>query len=124
MRPSERRGSRKRALTRRSVEDLHSQVGRTIAFETHDDAARVLRQGADLVGVGRAAIGNPTWAADVIAQPRLYRPLLPPFTEDDLRRRCGLSAVFVYYMRRWSFVKGADGAVLPFDPHNWDGVAR
>lgn len=91
---------------------------------TGSDASHVLRQGADLVGVGRAAIANPTWAADVIAAPRLYRPVRPPLTEDDLRRRCGLNEVFVYYMRRWQFVKDADGQVLPFDPHNWSGVAR
>ena len=36
--------------------------------------------------------------------------------------RCGLSPVFVYYMRRWQFVKGANGEVLPFDPANWSGV--
>ena len=89
---------------------------------TAQDASRVLRQGADLVGVGRAAIANPSWAADAIAHPRLYRPLRPPLTEADLRERCGLSEVFVYYMRRWKFVKAPDGAILPFDPHNWGGV--
>lgn len=87
-------------------------------------AAEVLRQGADLVGVGRAAIANPSWASEVIANPRLYRPLQPPFTEEDLERRCGLSPVFVYYMRRWHFVKGRDGSVLEFEEGNWAGVKR
>ena len=63
-------------------------------------------------------------ASEVTAAPKLYRPLRPPFTEEDLHRRCGLSRVFVYYMRRWRFVKGPDGAVLEFDPRNLSGLKQ
>ena len=103
--------------------DLPCAVISTGSVWDGNDAAQVLGQGADLVGVGRAAIANPTWAQDVIAEPRMYRPLRPPLREDDLCRRCGLSPVFVYYMRRWSFVKDEHGAILRFDPSNWSAGA-
>lgn len=118
---------------------------------TLEDCCLGMGMGADLIGTGRASIGNWDWAqricdadaiddtdgccADNIAQQRRagkresesrgrtyrepqqyqgsYQPFWPPYTEEHLRS-CGLSPIFVYYMRRWKFVKDARGNVLPF----------
>jgi hypothetical protein len=99
--------------------------------------------GADLIGCGRSAIGNWDWAARIceadkseeheqVPQDRKtanysrgkyrepqnyhgsYQPLPPPYSEDHLAS-CGLSPVFIYYMRRWKFVKDLRGNILPFN---------
>lgn len=65
---------------------------------TPDQALQVMDQGADLVGLGRAAIGNPNWP--IHARQPDFEPEMPPFSEDDLRSK-GLSDGFVQYMKRW-----------------------
>jgi len=64
----------------------------------HDHAVSVLSQGADMVAVARSAIGNPDWA-DRIGDPN-YQPFYPPYTPEHLRK-CGLSDIFIHYMRNW-----------------------
>lgn len=61
-------------------------------------AATILQQGADLVGVGRAAIGNPDWARQ-IADPA-WEPLRPPFTAEHLRS-VEVSPAFLGYLQRF-----------------------
>ena len=74
---------------------------------TADDAAFVLGEGADLVGVARAGIGHPDWPLRLAAGGP--DPARPPFTPAHLRA-AGLSAGFVDYMRRWSgFVADGEG---------------
>lgn len=65
---------------------------------TPEDARRVMNMGADFVAVARSAIGNPDWASR-IGDP-MYQPLRPPYTAEHLQR-CGLSPIFVHYMRNW-----------------------
>jgi len=79
---------------------------------THEDCVSGMSQGAQLVGSARASIGNPDWAAHICSS-RPYRPLPPPYSEAHLQQ-CSLSPVFVYYMRRWQFVKDGLGRILPF----------
>lgn len=65
---------------------------------TPAQADEVLAHGADLVGLGRAAIGHARWPLDA-AVPG-WEPTRPPYTPEHLREN-GLSATFVEYMRRW-----------------------
>jgi 2,4-dienoyl-CoA reductase-like NADH-dependent reductase (Old Yellow Enzyme family) len=66
---------------------------------TEADAAFVLGEGADLVGVARVGIGHPDWPA------RLgqggFEPARPPFSPEHLAD-AALSPAFIDYMRRWS----------------------
>jgi 2,4-dienoyl-CoA reductase-like NADH-dependent reductase (Old Yellow Enzyme family) len=62
------------------------------------DAAFVLGEGADLVGVARVAIGHPEWPEGLAEDG--YAPARPPFTPEGLEA-ADLSPVFVDYMRRW-----------------------
>ena len=80
---------------------------------TYDDCVLGMEMGGDLIGVGRASIGNPNWPNDVVGKKTKYKPLPPPYSEDHLKNS-SLSDVFVYYMRRWGFVKDRNGNVLPF----------
>jgi 2,4-dienoyl-CoA reductase-like NADH-dependent reductase (Old Yellow Enzyme family) len=66
---------------------------------TEADAAFVLDEGADLVGVARVGIGHPDWPSHLGEGD--YEPARPPFEPAHLRG-AGLSEVFVDYMRRWS----------------------
>ncbi len=67
------------------------------------DAKKLLNQGADLVGVGRVAIGHPNWANNV--SNISYQPSRPPFTADELKK-AKLSKTFISYMKNWDgFVK-------------------
>jgi 2,4-dienoyl-CoA reductase-like NADH-dependent reductase (Old Yellow Enzyme family) len=67
------------------------------------DACEAFDQGAELVGVGRVAIGHPDW-------PRYLhegapQPKRAPFSAQELRE-ASLNDTFVEYMRRWDgFVK-------------------
>lgn len=70
----------------------------TGAVWTPAEADLVLEQGADLVGLGRAAIGNVRWPRD--AAVRGWEPARPPFTPGHLRA-ASLSDTMVDYMRRW-----------------------
>ena len=66
---------------------------------TEADAAFVLDEGADLVGVARVGIGHPDWPSHLGEGD--YEPARPPFEPAHLRG-AGLSEAFVDYMRRWS----------------------
>lgn len=65
---------------------------------TREQADQVLSHGADLIGVGRAAIGNASWADD-IADPS-WEPPRPPYTADHLRA-AALGESMIGYMRNW-----------------------
>lgn len=65
---------------------------------TCDDAQSGLHQGADFVGVARAAIGHHDWPRCL--EEGAPQPQRPPFTPSHLLNQ-GLSQVFVDYMRRW-----------------------
>ena len=64
----------------------------------HKDAQNLLNQGADLIGIGRAAIGYPDWAKQVKNSD--YDPAKPPFSVEQLKEAM-LSDVFIEYMRNW-----------------------
>ena len=65
---------------------------------SHKDAQNLLSQGADLIGIGRAAIGYPDWAKKV--KNSHYDPAKPPFSVSQLKEAM-LSDVFIEYMRNW-----------------------
>jgi len=65
---------------------------------TREQAIQLMDEGADLVGLGRAAIGNPDWP--IQSQKDVFEPLRPPYRPAQLRERA-LSDRFVDYMRRW-----------------------
>ena len=67
------------------------------------DAQNLLKQGADLVGVGRVAIGHPNWANNISNLD--YQPKKPPFSIDELKK-AKLNSTFISYMKNWNnFVK-------------------
>ncbi len=67
------------------------------------DANKLLKQGADLVGVGRVAIGHPQWANNVSDLD--YNPKRPPFSTSELAK-VKLNPTFINYMKNWNgFVK-------------------
>ena len=65
---------------------------------TPTEADKVLAHGADLVGLGRAAIGNPNWPHQA-ALPG-WEPARPPYTPNHLRD-AALGEKLVDYMRLW-----------------------
>lgn len=62
------------------------------------DAQNALKQGADLIGVARAAIPYPDWTKNMI-DPK-YDPPRGPFTSQQLKK-AQLSDAFINYMRKW-----------------------
>ena len=62
------------------------------------DAQDVLKQGPDLIGVGRVGIAYPDWAKNL--SNIHYAPLLPPFSYKHLKN-ADLSDPFIDYMRKW-----------------------
>ena len=67
------------------------------------DANNLLKQGADLVGVGRVAIAHPYWANSI--SNLNYNPKRPPFSSNELEK-AKLNKTFISYMKNWSnFVK-------------------
>tara|TARA_X000001036_G_scaffold167636_1_gene158787 strand:- start:170 stop:1261 length:1092 start_codon:yes stop_codon:yes gene_type:complete len=67
------------------------------------DAQNLLKQGADLVGVGRVAIGHPNWANNISNLD--YQPKKPPFSIRELEK-AKLNSTFISYMKNWNnFVK-------------------
>lgn len=62
------------------------------------DAERALELGADIVALGKSAIGNADWA--VKAKDKNYQPQMPPYTVQHLRE-ASLGEPFIGYMRRW-----------------------
>jgi 2,4-dienoyl-CoA reductase-like NADH-dependent reductase (Old Yellow Enzyme family) len=65
---------------------------------TRDDAMRALERGADVVALGRSAVVNPAWIADVAE--RGGEPVRPPVSRSHLLQS-GLSPSFADYMARW-----------------------
>tara|TARA_B100001029_G_scaffold88529_1_gene72572 strand:- start:190 stop:1302 length:1113 start_codon:yes stop_codon:yes gene_type:complete len=67
------------------------------------DANNLLKQGADLVGVGRVAIRYPNWANNI--SDLNYNPNRPPYTVNELKK-AKLNNTFISYMKNWNnFVK-------------------
>lgn len=89
-----------RTITRRFRDALGEGVPIISTGSVWDgaDAQSVLDQGADLVGVARAAIAHSSWASDAVSGD--YSPQRPPFSPEHLIDQ-GLSPTFVDYMRRW-----------------------
>ena len=89
-----------RTLTKRFSEAIGGRVAlvSTGSIWTESDAEFVIDQGADVIGVARAAIGHADWANNLGGGD--YEPERPPFTPDHLLEE-GLSPVFIDYMRRW-----------------------
>ncbi|MDF1799686.1 MAG: NADH:flavin oxidoreductase [Planctomycetota bacterium] len=65
---------------------------------TPAQADQVLAHGADVVGLGRAAIGNASWPRD--AARAGWEPARPPYSPEHLRS-AGLGEEMVAYMRLW-----------------------
>ena len=89
-----------RTITKRFSEAIGGRVAlvSTGSIWTESDAEFVIDQGADVIGVARAAIGHADWANNLGGGD--YEPERPPFTPDHLLEE-GLSPVFIDYMRRW-----------------------
>jgi 2,4-dienoyl-CoA reductase-like NADH-dependent reductase (Old Yellow Enzyme family) len=62
------------------------------------DADTAMHLGADIIALGRAAIGIPDWPTK--AQGANFVPQMPPYTPQHLRA-AGLGENFISYMRRW-----------------------
>ena len=62
------------------------------------DANKLLKQGADLIGVARVAIAYPNWAKNI--SNLNYNPKKPPFTIQHLEK-AKLSKIFINYMKNW-----------------------
>jgi len=62
------------------------------------DVQNAMGQGADLIGVARAAIPYPDWANNIIDSK--YNPPRAPFSSKQLKE-AQLSDVFINYMRKW-----------------------
>jgi len=65
---------------------------------TPKQARQLMLEGADLVGMARAAIGHADWPQR--AQEADYVPATPPFSVEHLTQQA-LSPRFITYMRRW-----------------------
>lgn len=65
---------------------------------TPADAARAVEAGADVIALGRSAIGNPSWPERVMAGGEA--PLMPPWPPAHLRS-VDISERFVAYLRRF-----------------------
>lgn len=105
------------ALTRHKEQDRDQTpmpVITTGNIWTYGDCEMGMGMGADLIGVGRASIGNPDWPNEIVEHGQKYQPLMPPYSEAHLKES-SLSDIFVYYMRRWRFVKDEKDNILPFD---------
>jgi len=70
---------------------------------TKEEAEKCLAEGADMVSLARAAIGNPSWPK--LANDKKFEPVRPPYTHDQLKA-VDVSDSFVDYLKRWEgFVK-------------------
>lgn len=70
---------------------------------TAGDAEKAIELGADLVALGKVAIGNPDWP--IKSKEENYQPVRPPYSVEHLKAS-GLGDAFVEYMKRWkNFVK-------------------
>lgn len=70
----------------------------TGAVWTADQAEAVIDHGADIVGLGRAAIFNPRWPIDAAASS--WEPVRPPQSPEVLAS-AGIGPAFVEYLRRF-----------------------
>lgn len=67
---------------------------------TKEDAEKCLNEGADIVAIGRCAVGNPDWPK-MIDKPGFVLQR-PPFSVDYLHS-VNVSDPFVNYLRRWEY---------------------
>ena len=81
----------------RSIQNLPPIIS-TGNIWSSKDAQNAMGQGADLIGVARAAIPYPDWANNIIDSK--YDPPRGPFTSKQLKK-AQLSDVFINYMRKW-----------------------
>ncbi len=81
-------------------EAVKSDVAIVVAGEiwSSDDAQRALDMGADIIALGRAAIGIPDWPTRAL-NPK-FIPMKPPYTTEHLKQ-AQLSGTFIDYMKRW-----------------------
>ena len=90
----------KRTLTEwftQSIPNLPTIIS-TGGIWSSKNANDVMMQGADLIGVGRAAIPYPDWGLNL--KDKNYNPPKMPFTSRQLKK-AGLSDVFIDYMKNW-----------------------
>ncbi len=97
---SEEETKDQRTLTRRFREAIPTDFPliSTGSIWSSEDAEFVIGEGADLVGVARAAIAHPDWPIG-LSDPE-FDPQRPPFTPQNLEE-ADLSPKFIDYMRRW-----------------------
>lgn len=76
-----------------------AKLGVAGKIATGDDAARVLREGADFAIIGRSAILHHDFPQRVAADPH-FKPIGLPVSAEYLAKE-GLSPKFIAYMRNW-----------------------
>ena len=65
---------------------------------TGTDAERVIDLGADIIALGRSAVGIPDWPSKAFEKD--FQPQRPPYSVKHLKE-ADLSEPFIEYMRRW-----------------------
>jgi len=65
---------------------------------SREDGERAISFGADIVSLGKSAIGMPEWPK--LIQDTDFVPIRPPYTIEHLLK-AGLSLKFIDYMKRW-----------------------
>ncbi|MGP8217682.1 MAG: NADH:flavin oxidoreductase [Bacteroidia bacterium] len=97
--------ARDKTITRYYRDILPEYVTIMVAGEiwTRQDAEKCLNNGADMVALGKSAIGNPDWPK--LAANADFQPERPPFSKEQLNA-VAVSDAFVNYLRRYEgFVK-------------------
>lgn len=81
-------------------EKIPSEIALMVAGQiwSADDAHAALSAGADIVALGRAAIGMPDWPQ--LARSPAFKPVIPPYTTDHLKN-ASLGDSFIQYMKKW-----------------------
>ena len=82
----------------REATPAHLPLFTTGGIWTAADARLAMKQGGDLVGVGRAGIPHADWPSYLEAGSK--EPSRPPFTPTRLKKAM-LNPTFIEYMRRW-----------------------
>ena len=67
-------------------------------LRTKADLTRAMDEGADMLAIGKAAIGDTDWPEKVRSED--YVPAPPPYTEEHLKKQ-HLGPAFIEYMKRW-----------------------